>query len=185
MSKLTKKQEAFVREYAIDWNATQAAIRAGYKPHAAEVQGSKMLSIPKIQAALSSVNQQIAKKHELTTDRMVIEYKSLAYSNITDFLEDDGTIALGKLKSLPKELTAAIESVTVIDGFDKKGKPTRQAKIKLYSKTAALEAIGRHLGWFQKDNEQKPATVVNLQPPVTLIVQRDERKPIIDITPKE
>lgn len=30
MSKLTKKQEAFCQEYVVDFNGTQAAIRAGY-----------------------------------------------------------------------------------------------------------------------------------------------------------
>lgn len=31
MAKLTAKQKAFCEEYLIDLNATQAAIRAGYK----------------------------------------------------------------------------------------------------------------------------------------------------------
>lgn len=29
---MTKKQKRFIEEYLIDLNATQAAIRAGYKP---------------------------------------------------------------------------------------------------------------------------------------------------------
>jgi phage terminase small subunit len=36
-TKLTAKQELFVKEYLIDLNATQAAIRAGYSEKTAEV----------------------------------------------------------------------------------------------------------------------------------------------------
>jgi len=45
MANLTSKQEVFVREYAIDKNATQAAIRAGYSEKTAQEQGSRLLSM--------------------------------------------------------------------------------------------------------------------------------------------
>ena len=41
--KLTPKQRAFVAEYAVDKNATQAAIRAGYSAKTADVQGPRLL----------------------------------------------------------------------------------------------------------------------------------------------
>jgi phage terminase small subunit len=40
---LTKKRRAFVEEYLIDRNATQAAIRAGYSERTAYSQGSRLL----------------------------------------------------------------------------------------------------------------------------------------------
>ncbi len=40
MAKLTLKQQCFVDEYLIDLNGTQAAIRSGYSPKAAEQQAS-------------------------------------------------------------------------------------------------------------------------------------------------
>lgn len=43
-SKLTAKQAAFVREYCVDWNATQAAIRAGYSEKTARQIGEQNLS---------------------------------------------------------------------------------------------------------------------------------------------
>jgi phage terminase small subunit len=53
MAELTAKQQAFVREYLVDNNATQAAIRAGYSARTANREGSRLLSKPVIQAALS------------------------------------------------------------------------------------------------------------------------------------
>jgi len=40
---LTAKQERFCREYVIDLNGTQAAIRSGYSSKGADVQACRML----------------------------------------------------------------------------------------------------------------------------------------------
>lgn len=48
MAKLTAKQQRFCDEYLIDLNATQAAIRAGYSPHYANTNASKLLQITTI-----------------------------------------------------------------------------------------------------------------------------------------
>ena len=45
--KLTAKQIRFVDEYMIDFNATQAAIRAGYKAKTAHVIGAENLKLQK------------------------------------------------------------------------------------------------------------------------------------------
>ncbi|MEL6895363.1 MAG: terminase small subunit [Planctomycetota bacterium] len=49
MKKLTPKQEAFCREYLIDLNRTQAAIRAGYSARTARSQGQRLLTKVDIQ----------------------------------------------------------------------------------------------------------------------------------------
>lgn len=49
---LTNKQKAFVDEYLIDLNATQAAIRAGYSKKTASVIGKENLSKPYIKTAI-------------------------------------------------------------------------------------------------------------------------------------
>jgi phage terminase small subunit len=46
MKKLTAKQSQFVREYIIDFNATQAAIRTGYSQKTAGSIGSENLQKP-------------------------------------------------------------------------------------------------------------------------------------------
>ena len=47
-AKLTAKQEMFCREYLIDLNATQAAIRSGYSEKTAAEQSSRLLTNVKI-----------------------------------------------------------------------------------------------------------------------------------------
>lgn len=51
---LSNKQQAFVREYLKDNNATQAAIRAGYSERTAKEQGCRLLTKVHVQAALQA-----------------------------------------------------------------------------------------------------------------------------------
>lgn len=65
---MTPKQEAFVREYLIDLNATQAAIRAGYSAKNADKIGSELLGKTRIAAALQEQMDKRSKRTEITAD---------------------------------------------------------------------------------------------------------------------
>lgn len=54
---MTEKQEAFCREYLIDYNATQAAIRAGYSEQGANTTASKLLANTNIKKRLSELKK--------------------------------------------------------------------------------------------------------------------------------
>lgn len=58
---LTDRQKAFIREYLVDLNATQAAIRAGYSPKTAEQQGHALLRNPKV---AEEIARQTKDRHE-------------------------------------------------------------------------------------------------------------------------
>ena len=65
---LTPKQAAFVREYLIDHNGTQAAIRAGYSPKTAKAMAAENLTKPAIQEKVRSATQAIASKTETDSE---------------------------------------------------------------------------------------------------------------------
>jgi len=48
--RVTHKQATFCREYIVDCNGTQAAIRAGFSERTAQEQASQMLALPHIEA---------------------------------------------------------------------------------------------------------------------------------------
>ena len=56
---LTAKEERFCQEYIIDYNATKAAIRAGYKEKSAAVQGSRLLKNDNVLAYIAERQGQI------------------------------------------------------------------------------------------------------------------------------
>lgn len=66
MSKLTDRQQAFIAEYLIDLNATQAAIRAGYSEKTARQAGAENLSKPVIADAIAEGAKKRIVKAEIT-----------------------------------------------------------------------------------------------------------------------
>lgn len=66
--KLTAKQAVFVREYLIDLNATQAAIRAGYSGKTAGAIGDENLKKPEIAEAIQAAMDARSERTEITAD---------------------------------------------------------------------------------------------------------------------
>lgn len=66
MQKLSPKQERFAREYLLDLNATQAAIRAGYSPKTAQEQASRLLSNVMVAARVAELKAKRAEKADRT-----------------------------------------------------------------------------------------------------------------------
>ena len=62
------RQRAFVWEYLIDYNATQAAIRAGYSKDTAKVQGSRLLTNVAVSRALRELGK-VQIEHAIETTR--------------------------------------------------------------------------------------------------------------------
>jgi phage terminase small subunit len=72
-AKLTAKQEMFCREYLIDLNATQAAIRAGYSKDTANVIGCENLTKPNIQEYIHILVEERKKRVEITADDVLAD----------------------------------------------------------------------------------------------------------------
>lgn len=70
---MTKKQERFVKEYLVDLNATQAAIRAGYSPKTARSAGSRLLTDVNIKTEIDKQLEQMGDK-TIATAQEVIQY---------------------------------------------------------------------------------------------------------------
>ena len=101
MSELTPKQGLFVKEYLIDLNATQAAIRAGYSEKTAQEIGSENLSKPIIAEAINDQLDKRTKAVEITTDFILSGLKEIA-SNKDEQTKDrlKAFELLGKYKKL-------------------------------------------------------------------------------------
>ena len=82
---LSPKQEAFAREYAIDKNATQAAIRAGYSAATAKQQGARLLTNVDVRAHVERTLAASAERVELTVAS--VSAKLLALSDKAEGME--------------------------------------------------------------------------------------------------
>lgn len=71
--KLTPKQEIFCKEYLIDLNATQAAIRAGYSARSANNAGPGNLLKPIIQKRIAELKAEREQRTEITADWVLMQ----------------------------------------------------------------------------------------------------------------
>ncbi len=156
--KLTDKQKAFIEEYLIDLNATQAAIRAGYSQESAKEIGYENLTKLYVQEAIKAAQEARSKRTEITADRVLQELAKLAFSNIEDYTRiDDEGLAQVNLSDLTRDQFAAINEITVDTRHDKAGdektSEVEKVKFKLADKGLNLERLGRHLKLFTDKRE--------------------------------
>ncbi|MEK5165995.1 terminase small subunit [Paenibacillus sp. FSL R5-0527] len=84
---LTPKQRIFVMEYLRDFNATRAAMAAGYSKKTAHTIGWENLRKPEIKAAIQRYNEAMMDEVGINAQRVLMEYMKIAFSDITDFVE--------------------------------------------------------------------------------------------------
>ena len=146
MDELTPKQATFVREYLVDLNATQAAIRAGYSAKTADVQGPRLLGNVRVATAIQQSMDERADKTGITAERVLNEIAKLAFANLQDFYNANGS--LKEITELPRDVAAALSSTKV-----NLTEACAVQEIKLHDKKGSLELLGRHLKLFTDKQE--------------------------------
>jgi len=155
---LTDKQKRFCREYVIDSNGTQAAIRAGYSKKTADVQAVRLLGKVKVKNLVKELQQKVAGKLEITAERTIAEIARIAFGNVPSLFNQDGTLKkFSELTSDQIALFSSIESDEKNIGSKRTG---ITKKIKVWDKTKALEMLAKHFGLFEKDNAQQNIVLI-------------------------
>lgn len=144
--KWTRKQRRFVEEYCVDFNGTQAAIRAGYSENSAAVIACKLLTKTKIKRAVSERLKVLSMGSQLTAERVKSELACMAFANVVEVLSVDD------LRNLPEEVQRAITGLKfrreirkeIRDGEEVEV-PYEVVEVKLAKEGAIRDAM-RHLG---------------------------------------
>ena len=141
---LTDKQEMFCREYLIDLNATQAAVRAGYSEKTANAQASRLLVNVNIQNRIQELKSNRNERVEVDADYVLKRLVEIDQMDVLDILTDTGD--LKPIKEWPKSWR------TTLSGFDvmaiSSGEDETEAllkKIKWPDKVKNLELLGKHI----------------------------------------
>lgn len=134
---MTDQEEIFVLEYMKDFNAAQAAVRAGYSVNRGRQTGYDLLQKPEIQAALKKGLESRKTRIRASADRVIEEIENLA-------LYDPGDVVDVKcpedIKKLPEHVRRAVAGW----GWDKEGRFV----LKMNAKPASLDQLGRTLKLF-------------------------------------
>jgi phage terminase small subunit len=154
MSGLTPKQEAFCREYLIDFNGTQAAIRAGYAEGSAKVQASRLLTNANVSTYLSQTIGKATEESGVTIQRVVKEFARIAFLDPQELLNSDGSIKA--IEDMPEDARRAIGGLEIKETWDNDGEePVRStlSKLKMIDKKGALDSLGKYLKMFIERHE--------------------------------
>jgi phage terminase small subunit len=142
---LTPRQAAFVAEYLVDLNGTQAAIRAGYSPHTANEQAAQLLANLSIAAHVEKLKAQRLSRVNTTADSVVHEMSLLAQSCVEHYEVDD----FGNLRpteDAPEGAMRAVSSIKKKIRHDKDGGVTYEVEFRLWDKPGSLKLMGKHAG---------------------------------------
>lgn len=160
-SKLTPKQEAFVREYLIDLNATAAYKRAGYKAtgNAAEAAASRMLRGVKVAAAIMAAKQERAEDSKITARRVLEEVAGLAFADIGEIMDFSGPEPrlrpANEISPAARRLLSSMKVKRYLDGRGEKAREVEVIEFRMWSKDSALEKLMKHLGLMVEKHEHK------------------------------
>lgn len=158
MARLTDKQELFCREYLIDLNATQAAIRAGYKERTAQEQSSRLLSNVMVQAHIQALKEDRNKRNNIDADYVLQRLVEIDQMDVADILNDDMSIKPLSEWSLAWRRT--LQGVDIVYLSSTKDTETLVKKIKWPDKIKNLELLGKHVE--VQAFKEKTETTVNI-----------------------
>ncbi len=125
---LNEKQKQFCNEFIIDFNGTQAAIRAGYSKKTANEQAAQLLAKLSIQSYIKELIEKRNERTRITQDEVV--------------------------KDIIKVKDRCMQNEAVLD---KEGNLTGIYKFDSQGANKALDMLMKHTGGYDLDNKQKQA----------------------------
>jgi phage terminase small subunit len=161
---MTPKQERFAEEYLIDLNASQAAIRAGYRGDPNTI-GPRLLANVGVRSHIEALKAKRSERTQITQDRVLQEIARVAFFDVRKLYDDGG--GMKAPNELDDDAAAALVGLDVTEEFgppgDEGGREVvgRVKKAKIADKVAALTLAARHLGMLNDKLDVK-ATVTNL-----------------------
>ncbi len=163
---INAKQAKFVKEYLVDFNATQAAIRAGYSERSSSRIGPELLGKTWISDAVNHGRAVLAKKLDISAERVLNELARVAFSDMRNYVQigSGGSLRINDPKDLTEDQTAAISEMS-----ETTSEHGGSLKFRLHDKIRALELLGKNLKLFTdklehtgKDGESLMQSFVDL-----------------------
>lgn len=143
---LTDKQEAFCREYLVDLNATQAAIRAGYGAKYANRTATQLLANAAVKQRIDELKGERNQRTEINADYVLRRLAAIDQMDVLDILNDDG--GLKPISEWPPVWRTSISAMDIESrtlNFDETTTEFILKKIKWPDKVKNLSLLGKHV----------------------------------------
>ncbi|MFP1749196.1 terminase small subunit [Lonsdalea quercina] len=154
---LTDKQDMFCREYLIDLNATQAAIRAGYSEKTANRTASENLSKPDVQSRIAELKANRNAEVSINAAYVLRRLVEIDQMDVLDILNDSGD--LKPICDWPPVWRTTLSGLDIQAISGEEGTAALMKKIKWPDKVKNLELLGKHVT-VQAFREQVKSEVV-------------------------
>lgn len=147
---LNEKQKRFVAEYPVDFNATQAAKRAGYSAKTAGSQGSRLLKHVEVQKELTKRARELQRETDVSAQWLLQRLAQLAEVDVADFYDENG--ALLNPQDMPDGARFMIAGLETKEHVEVRGKgPERRKvvigkthKVRFRDPLRVLDMLGKH-----------------------------------------
>lgn len=160
---LSPKEQLFVSAYSVCWNATRAAIEAGYSVKTAAQIGYELLRKPQIAAAVDALLEARKARYETTADNICRRLAQFAFTDVAELFVP-GTTTLLPLTEMGPDARATIagfeHGYTSSTRGRRGNKRTREAvvKVKHRDAIAALDLMARIRGLLKDAGVAPPYT---------------------------
>ena len=146
---IDRYRERFVAEYLVDYNATAAIKRAGYRGTNAKLAGYKMIHDPDTESMVEAEQAKLLAKVKLTPERTLLELARICYFDVRRMFDAKG--APIPVHLLDEDTAAAINGFEVMEATDKDGIVFGMIKkYKISSKNTALANALKTLGMLRE-----------------------------------
>lgn len=160
---LTNKQQAFINEYLLDFNATRAAQRAGYSgdDNTLAATGSRLIRVDKIDEAIRTRLRESA----MAADEVLMRLAENARADLGAWLTDDGDVDLAAMKQDGKTRLLRKVKRTRRSGETESGATWEETtvEIELHDQQAALVHLGKHHGLFTEQTQHSGEVIIQVQ----------------------
>lgn len=170
------QHEKFCVEFLVDFNATQAAIRAGYSPgkdnNSARNQGTRLIANDAVAARIKELHEGTLSTTLVSVRIVLEELKRISQCDAGEAFNEDGS--LKPIKQIPVDVRKCIAGFETDELFEGVGSDRVQVgvtkKVKFWDKNRGLEMIGRYLKMFTDKVEH------NVELSLEKLVEADAKK---------
>ncbi len=148
---LTDKEAMFCQQYLVHLNAKRALRESGYSPG---MLAHNVMKRPIIKRYISLLQDDLIARLQVSQERVVSEIAVSAFFNPADLYDENG--ALLPATKLPTHAVRALSKIKekVLQIGDNNEKVLERT-YEMNNKLTALDMLAKHLGLYEKDNDQK------------------------------
>jgi hypothetical protein len=170
--KISEMAYRFCREWLIDFDQTQAAIRAGYSKKTAGCKAAQLMMDPKVRKTIDRLREEDAKHFRITRENVIEQLAMCAMRNGKDLFCKNGVMILNHVllrehgvfvskgltvHDLPDAITQSIDGVKQKCNYTERDGTEYievQTELKLVGKAQSWDMLMKHFGGYAPEKHE-------------------------------